>query len=236
MRPSRLTIISLDFLQAYSNIFDSNLSIRLLISSNFDKNPNMKNINKEKLILASQSPRRKDLLGQACISFDVIPSGVDETSVKTDDPEELVRKLSELKAMDIAQRYPDSWVLGADTIVYLDKNILEKPDSRQQAVQMIKALSNMEHTVLTGFTLACVNKNKAITDIVKTNVCFKKLSDKEIEWYIGTNEYSDKAGAYAIQGSGSFLIKKINGSYTNVVGLPLCEVVEHLIKENVIEF
>ena len=79
-------------------------------------------------------------------------------------------------------------------------------------------------------------KNKTITDIVKTNVFFKKLSDKEIEWYVNTNEYFDKAGAYAIQGKGAFFIKKIQGSYTNVVGLPLCEVIEYLISENVVEF
>ena len=195
----------------------------------------MDNINKKKLILASQSPRRKTLLEQVCITFDIIPSSIDEGSIKEKDPEKLVSTLSKLKAMDIAQSYPDAWILGADTIVCLDGLILEKPNSKTHAAQMLKTLSNREHTVLTGFTLSCLNKNKTITDIVKTTVCFKELSDKEIEWYISTNEYFDKAGAYAIQGKGAFFIKKIHGSYTNVVGLPICEVMEYFIAEDIIE-
>ena len=142
---------------------------------------------------------------------------------------------SYLKAMDIAQNYPNAWILGADTIVCLDESILEKPDSQIHAVQMLKALSNREHKVFTGFTLSCLNKNKIITDIVETDVFFKELTDEEIKWYISTNEYFDKAGAYAIQGKGAFFIKKIHGSYTNVVGLPICEVMEYLIAEDIIE-
>ncbi len=195
----------------------------------------MDKINKTNLILASQSPRRKDLLEQAAITFDIIPSSIDEASIKEKDPEKLVKTLSYLKAMDIAQNNPDSWIIGADTIVCLDNLILEKPNSKTHATQMLRALSNREHTVLTGFTLSCLNKNKTITDIVKTIVQFKKLSEKEIEWYISTNEYFDKAGAYAIQGKGAFFIRRIQGSYTNVVGLPLCEVIEHLISEGIIE-
>jgi septum formation protein len=195
----------------------------------------MANMDKTILILASQSPRRKELLEQACISFDVKPSTIDETTIEEKDPETLVKTLSHLKAMDIAQNYPNNWVLGADTIVCINGLILEKPVSKTHAVQMLKILSNKSHEVLTGFTLCCREKNKIITDLVKTDVFFKKLSDKEIEWYINTNEYVDKAGAYAIQGKGAFFIKKIHGSYTNVVGLPLCEVMEYLILENVIK-
>ena len=194
----------------------------------------MENLNKTKIILASQSPRRRELLKQACITFDVIPSKIDEESIKENDPEKLVKTLSYLKAMDIAQKYPDTWVLGADTIVYLDELILEKPDSQSHAAQMLKMLSNKEHIVFTGYTLCCLDRKKTITEVVKTKVYFKKLSDKEIKWYVSTDEYPDKAGGYAIQGKGSFFIKKIHGSYTNVVGLPISEVMEHLISENII--
>lgn len=196
----------------------------------------MTNINKTKLILASRSPRRKELLEQACIIFDIKPSSIDETSIKENNPEKLVKTLSYLKAMDIAQNNQAAWVLGADTIVCLNGQILEKPESKTHAIQMLTSLSNRGHTVLTGFTLCCEEKKRSITEVVKTNVFFKKLSDKEIKWYVDTNEYFDKAGAYAIQGKGAFFIKKIHGSYTNVVGLPLCEVIEYLISENVIKF
>ena len=118
----------------------------------------MKSINKTKLILASQSPRRKELLEQACINFDIKPSSVDETSIKENDPEKLVKTLSYLKAMDIAQNHSAAWVLGADTIVCLNKLILEKPESKTHAVQMLKTLSNRAHTVYTGFTLCCGKK------------------------------------------------------------------------------
>ncbi len=195
----------------------------------------MKNINNKKIILASQSPRRKELLEQACIDFDIIPSNIDEANIKEDNPEKLVKTLSYLKAMDIAQKHPDIWVLGADTIVCIDKLILEKPGSKKNAEKMLKMLSNKTHRVFTGFTLCCLKKEKFITDISETEVSFKKISTAEIQWYINTKEYTDKAGAYAIQGKGSFLIKKINGSYTNVVGLPLCEVIQCLISENIIE-
>jgi septum formation protein len=206
----------------------------LLNLSNFDKKLYMTNTNK-KLILASQSPRRKELLEQAGIEFDIIPSSINESNTKENTPEKLVRTLANLKATDIAQGHYDRWVLGADTIVVLDKIILEKPKSKTHAAEMLRSLSNREHTVFTGFTLCSLEQDKTISDIIKTDVCFKKLSDKEIEWYINTNEYSDKAGAYAIQGQSAFFIKKIRGSYTNVVGLPLCEIMEYLISENIIE-
>ncbi|MCP3900125.1 MAG: septum formation protein Maf [Desulfobacteraceae bacterium] len=195
----------------------------------------MKSLNNKKIILASQSPRRKELLEQACINFDIIPSNIDETCIKENSPEKLVKTLSYLKAIDIAKKHPDFWILGADTIVCLDELILEKPDSKKDAEQMLKMLSSKAHTVFTGFTLCCLKKDKFITDISQTEVCFKKLSTAEIQWYLNTKEYTDKAGAYAIQGKGSFLIKKINGSYTNVVGLPLCEVIQYFISENIIE-
>ncbi len=196
----------------------------------------MKNLNTKKIILASQSPRRRELLENACISFEIIPSKINEKNIKNNNPDQLVRTLSNLKAKNIAEQHPDTWVLGADTIVCINNTILEKPDSKTNAAHMLKALSNREHIVFTGFTLLCLDKNRTITKTVQTKVYFKRLSNQEINWYLDTDEYADKAGAYAIQGKGSFLVKKIIGSYTNVVGLPISEVIECLIAENIISF
>jgi len=188
-----------------------------------------------RLILASQSPRRRYLLEKAGIEFSVIPSSFDETSVKLSSPDVYVRQLAECKARDISGQNPDSWVIGADTIVLIDDTILGKPGSRAEARTMLKSLSGKTHRVLTGYCICCHRTGRLFSDAVKTDVRFKKLTQGEIDWYINSGEPFDKAGAYAIQGIGSFLVKRINGSYTNVVGLPVCEVLDFLIKENVIE-
>lgn len=187
------------------------------------------------LILASKSPRRRYLLEQAGLAFSVIPSDIDETAVSISSPESYVRVLSEAKADNIAGKYPEKWVIGADTIVLKDGVILEKPRSRAEARVMLKKLSGEVHLVFTGYAICCKTKNRKFSETIKTEVLFKNLTDEEIEWYIHTEEPFDKAGAYAIQGLGTFLVKSINGSYTNVVGLPVCEVVEFLIKEGVID-
>lgn len=187
------------------------------------------------LILASKSPRRRYLLEQAGLAFYVIPSDIDETAVSISSPESYVRVLSEAKADNIAGKYPEKWVIGADTIVLKDGVILEKPRSRAEARVMLKKLSGEIHFVFTGYAICCKTKNRKFSETIKTEVLFKNLTDEEIEWYIHTEEPFDKAGAYAIQGLGTFLVKSINGSYTNVVGLPVCEVVEFLIKEGVID-
>jgi septum formation protein len=188
-----------------------------------------------KLILASKSPRRKDLLEQAGLKFSIIPSDFDESSVTMSDPESYVQTLAKAKAIDISEKYADSWVLGADTIVLIDASILGKPGSKEEARFMLKRLSGKMHQVITGYCLCRKAKKDIISGTVKTNVQFKTLRDAEIEWYIQTGEPFDKAGAYAIQGIGAFLVKSIDGSYTNVVGLPVCEVIEHLISEGVVE-
>jgi len=187
------------------------------------------------LILASQSPRRKYLLEQAGLTFSIIPSDFDESSVTISDPDSYVRTLAEAKAVDISQKHPDSWVLGADTIVLIDNKILGKPGSENEARDMLKRLRGKIHQVLTGYCICCKNKDTLFSETVKTDVHFKSLSDAEIEWYIQTGEPLDKAGAYAIQGIGTFLVKRINGSYTNVVGLPVCEVIEFLINKGVVD-
>jgi len=188
------------------------------------------------LILASKSPRRRYLLKQAGLSFSVIPSSIDETSVPVSPPETYVKVLSEAKADNVATKFPEKWVVGADTIVLKDDAILGKPGSKAEARAMLKQLSGQTHQVLTGYAICCKAKNRKFSETVKTEVLFKSLTDKEIEWYIHTKEPFDKAGAYAIQGLGTFLVKSINGSYTNVVGLPVCEVIEFLIKEGVLGF
>ncbi len=191
-------------------------------------------IQKYKIILASNSPRRRYLLKQAGIEFDVIPSTFDESRVTRQDPYQYVRILSRYKAEDIAGQYPDCWIIGADTIVSIGGKILGKPRDKSEARAMLEQLSGQTHQVYTGFTICCVDMQKQLTDVVHTDVTFKKLTSDEIQWYIHTNEPFDKAGAYAIQGLGTFLVARINGSYTNVVGLPVCEVIAYLIKEGVI--
>ena len=186
------------------------------------------------LILASKSPRRRYLLKQAGLQFTVVPSGIDESGIPVTSPEDYVRILAEAKAKDISKMYPESWVIGADTIVLIGGILLGKPDSRDEARQMLKRLSDKTHQVLTGYAISCRAKRRIFSETVQTDVRFKALSDAEIEWYIHTEEPFDKAGAYAIQGLGTFLVKSINGSYTNVVGLPVCEVMEFLLKEGVV--
>ncbi|MBF0120802.1 MAG: [FeFe] hydrogenase H-cluster radical SAM maturase HydE [Desulfobacterales bacterium] len=189
---------------------------------------------KNKIILASKSPRRNDLLKQAGLSFKVIPSNIDEDNIDISSPDEYVKVLAIAKAEEIAKIYPDSWIIGADTIVVIDNMILGKPKSIDEAREMLNRLSGKTHYVFTGYAIYCMSREKLFSGVVKSDVLFKALSDLEIEWYIKTEEPFDKAGGYAVQGLGAFFIKSINGSYTNVVGLPVCEVIDCLLKENII--
>ena len=191
--------------------------------------------NQRKLILASQSPRRRYLLEQAGVTFTVLPSAVDESSIPVCAPEAYARKLAEAKTADVAGKHPGCWVIGADTIVVIDGDILGKPDSMEKARKMLVQLSGQTHQVITGFAIFCAAEAHRYSDTITTEVTFKALSDEEIEWYIHTNEPFDKAGAYAIQGIGTFLVRSIHGSYTNVVGLPVCEVIEHLIGQGIVK-
>ena len=190
-------------------------------------------IKQAKLILASKSPRRRYLLRQAGLDFEVLPSSIDESSILMEDPETYVRVLAESKARDISERFPDAWVIGADTVVVIDDTILGKPGSKVEARSMLMQLSGRIHRVLTGYCIRCKDANRSVSETVSTDVHFKSLSADEIDWYIRSGEPFDKAGAYAIQGLGTFLVKGIHGSYTNVVGLPVCEVLEFLIQEGI---
>ncbi len=188
------------------------------------------------LILASASPRRKYLLEQAGLRFTVKPSRVDEDALDLADapPAVRVRLLAEAKARDVADRHPESWVLGADTLVFNRNAALGKPGSDAEARQMLSVLSGQTHQVVTGYALRRRASGQTFSDAVSTRVTFKALSDMEIEWYIRTREPFDKAGAYAIQGIGTFLVRRIEGSYTNVVGLPVCEVIELMLREGIV--
>jgi septum formation protein len=189
---------------------------------------------KPSLILASASPRRRDLLKIAGLTFHIVPSGIHEDDYPFSDPKSYAMVLAEAKAVDVSDRYPESWIIGADSIVAIDGDVLEKPTSISEARQMIQMLSGHTHEVHTAYAIACKQKSHLFSDIVSTAVLFKSLTEKEIEWYIHTPEPYDKAGGYAIQGLGSFMVKHIHGSYTNVVGLPVCEVIDYLFKQGVI--
>jgi septum formation protein len=189
-----------------------------------------------KIILASQSPRRRYLLERAGLKFKVLPSTLDEAAIVRPDPAETVQALALAKAGEIADRHPESWVIGADTVVVVESRVLGKPATRAEAADMLRRLSGRTHQVLTGWCVIRRAGGVCHADTVSTDVVFKELSADEIRWYIRTGEPFDKAGAYAIQGIGTFLVRRISGSYTNVVGLPVCEVLEFLIREKVVGF
>jgi septum formation protein len=190
----------------------------------------------ESFILASLSPRREELLRSVGLKFKIIPAHVNEEYLDGESPREHVRRLSHNKAMAIAQKNPDAWVLGADTIVVIDGLILGKPKNKKQAREMLTRLSDREHNVFTGFTLAQGTTKVYKTKVIQSAVLFKKISPEEMEWYINCDEPYDKAGGYAVQGKGAYFIKSIRGSYTNVIGLPLCEVLEELKKLKALTF
>ena len=182
------------------------------------------------LILASNSPRRKYLLEQAGIIFEVVPGIVDEKNMIANSPEDYARRLAEAKAEAVAHQYPNAHVIGADTIVVIEETILGKPASKAEAKDMLKKLSGRNHAVLTGYAVRCIRSKYLHSETICTRVRFKSLTNSEIEWYLETEEPFDKAGGYAIQGQGAFMVKRIIGSYTNVVGLPMSEVIDCLTR------
>ncbi len=172
------------------------------------------------LVLASASPRRRDLLGQLGLRFTVAAADLDETPRPAEAPEAYVLRLAREKAQAVAGRFPGAWVLAADTPVVLVMELLGKPRDEAEARDMLSRLSGRTHEVHTGVALAG-RADEAL--VVRTRVTFRALSAGEIAWYAGTGEPLDKAGAYAIQGKGGFLVAAIEGSPTNVIGLPLGE-------------
>ena len=187
-------------------------------------------------ILASASPRRKELLRSVRLKLKIIPAHVDETHINGESPQTHVRRLSIDKATVIADQHPKALVLGADTIVVIDGLILGKPKNKSQARAMLERLSNRQHTVFTGFTIVSAGFGISKTKVVRSAVRFKKISPEEMDWYVNCDEPYDKAGGYAVQGKGAYFIKAIRGSYTNVIGLPLCEVLEELKQIDAVHF
>ena len=182
------------------------------------------------IILASASPRRVELLSSAGVRFDVYPSGIPEECLPGEGAENHVLRLAREKALDVAQKADGRFFIGADTVVVCDGEIMGKPEDSADAERMLHKLSGIAHEVITGFAIYDRDRNVTIGEAVKTKVFFKPLSDREIQAYIATGCPFDKAGAYAIQGGAAYMIRKIEGSYSNVVGLPLCEVIEALQK------
>ncbi len=176
------------------------------------------------LILASASPRRKELLEQIGLKFSVMPSNIAETIKPAETPTDLVIRLSLDKARDIAGRTDVSgrWVIGSDTVVVSNGQILGKPSDDQDAAAMLRQLSGTSHLVVSGYAVIDRRLQHQRTEAVTTKVHFRQLTGTEIARYIATGEPKDKAGAYAIQGIAACFVSGIEGSYTNVVGLPLC--------------
>lgn len=170
------------------------------------------------VILASASPRRQELLGYYGIPFEVVPSGAEEDA--TGCGEEQVRQLARRKCEDVAARYPDRLVLAADTLVCADDAVLGKPADEEDALRMLKLLSGREHQVHTGVCLRCPD-GQYIERVATTKVTFLPVGEELLRRYIATGEPMDKAGAYAIQGRAGAFIASIEGSPTNVIGLPL---------------
>lgn len=180
------------------------------------------------LLLASASPRRKRLLEQIALPIHILPGHLDESQVSRE-PSLHARILAEAKAKAAFAAFQNHWTLGADTIVVLGEDVLGKPRDTREAGQMLSRLGGKEHVVITAFALLDPSGGLAHAEEVFTRVRMKSLSREEIEAYIATGEPFGKAGSYAIQGTGAFMVESIAGSYTNVVGLPLCALIKALL-------
>jgi septum formation protein len=189
-----------------------------------------------RFILASASPRRIELLHLLGLRFEIMPSHVEESFMEGEAPRAHVLRLSREKTEKASVQHPDAWVMGADTIVLINGEVLGKPRTPEEAREMLRTLSGRVHTVYTGFTVINKSASYIISNAVESSVHFREIREDEIAWYIQSEEPYDKAGGYAVQGMGAFFIKEIHGSYTNVMGLPLCEVVDVLKSAGVIVF
>jgi septum formation protein len=173
------------------------------------------------LILASASPRRRDLLAACGVSFQVIPAAIDESPYPEEPAAVYVRRLALAKAAAVAEAHPGAVVLGADTTVTIDRALLGKPRDLDEARQMLGRLSGNVHEIVTG--VAVLTADRAASEVVTSRVLMRRITEATTAWYLATGEPFDKAGAYAVQGLGGALVEWVEGSYTNVVGLPLTE-------------
>lgn len=176
------------------------------------------------IILASKSPRRREILENTKVRFSIEESQIDEVIKLNELPKETVMRLAYEKALDVANRNRNSLVIGADTIVVINDTILGKPKDDIEAFSMLKLLSGKTHYVITGFALINLSLDKKIIDCQVSQVTFKELSEQCIKDYLQTKESLDKAGAYGIQGYGGLLVENIQGDYFNIVGLPISKI------------
>lgn len=182
----------------------------------------------KRIVLASASPRRKGLLEQIGLQFEVDPTDFDEETAPASDPHEMATALSLGKARAAARKHRKALIVAADTLVVLDGRVFGKPHTNAQAREMLRALNGRTHSVITGFTVLDTEIGKVVSRSVETVVCMRKSTLKEIDGYVRTKEPLDKAGGYAIQGGGAVLVERIEGDYSNVVGLPLSALAESL--------
>ncbi len=181
------------------------------------------------IVLASESTRRIDMLRTLGISFSIIPPDIDESKRKNETVREYVSRVAHDKASKVGKLFPEKWVIAADTIVVSKGRVLGKPKNERQALEMLKRLRGRWHKVMTGYCIMSVSRGITYQDVAETKVFIKDLTDDEIRRYIKTSEPFDKAGSYAVQGKGGYMVKEIKGSYANVVGLPICEITEMLL-------
>ncbi|WP_315168283.1 Maf family protein [Metaclostridioides mangenotii] len=182
------------------------------------------------IVLASASPRRKEILENYNVKFNIIKSEIDEVILGHESPVQAVVRLALEKGIDVASKNQGDLVIAADTIVVLNDKILGKPKNESDAYKTLNSLSGREHQVVTGISLINIAENKKVVDYVVSEVKFKHLSDKVISDYLKTGEFQDKAGAYGIQGYGALLVDEIKGDYFNIVGLPISKLSDLLIK------
>jgi len=187
------------------------------------------------LILASSSPRRQEFLSQLGLDYRVMPAIIDETPTPGESPECFARRMAATKAEQIATVFPESCVIGADTVVALDGSIFGKPRDRHEALTTLKILQGQTHQVITGFAVYMQQRSIEEVKTITTLVTFDTFSDDILQSYIDSEEPMDKAGAYGIQGKGTFLIQAITGSYSNVVGLPVNAIVQVLLRHHLLQ-
>jgi septum formation protein len=185
---------------------------------------------KRTIVLASASPRRRELLALTGLSFTVDPSSYEEELVPGVKPRLLARRLSSEKAKAVAKKYRNALIIAADTFIVYRDSLMGKPHTEKEAFRMLGILNGRQHSVITGFTIIDTETGKTVSKSVETKVWFRKLTEQELASYVRTGEPLDKAGAYAIQGRGSLIVEKIEGDYFNVIGLPLSSLADALKK------
>jgi len=188
----------------------------------------------KQLILASGSPRRRELLEKLGISFSIVVPEIDESQLTGESAQDYVLRMAQIKGSDVGNRNPSAWIVSADTVVISDGQLLTKPETPEQAVEMLMLLSGREHQVQTGFCLSCLDEGVSIVDNCISLVRFKSFDITWARSYVATGEPMDKAGGYGIQDRGGVLVQTVNGSYSNVVGLPLAETVDLLSRFGVV--